>query len=116
MKFSSRTIGLFQAACLTIYVSFFAITVQQFQQWLKAQGIQAQPVLGIIIFLLAFIISAVISVSIVFSYPIFLFFENKKEEAVKVIFWSLAWLIIFFAAFLIFGFIFLVNPVTPHLK
>ena len=105
MKFLSRTIGLFQAAGITLYVSVFAIAFQLFEQWFQTQGIQPQPPLGIVLFLLAFIISALICASIVFAYPISLFFGNKKDEAVKIILWSLAWLIIFFffAAFLIAG-------------
>ena len=100
MKLPSRTIGLFQAAGLVFYVSSFALTVNQVQQWLASKGIQPQPVVGITFFLLAFIISAIICASIVFAYPAFLFFENKKNEAVKIILWSLTWLIFFFIAFL----------------
>ena len=103
MKFSPRILGLFQAAGLTLYVSIFAITGHLIEQWLKAEGIQLQPPLAIIIFLLAFIISAIVSASIVFAYPIFLFFGNEKDEAVRVVLWSLGWLIVSFAAFLFAG-------------
>ena len=33
-------LGFFQAAVLALYVSLFALTGQQFQQWFAAQNVQ----------------------------------------------------------------------------
>ena len=99
MKYAPRTIGFLQAAGLALYVSLFAITIQ----WVKAQDIQPQEVFAIILFLLAFIISAVIGTSLILVYPISLFFSNKRTEAIKIVVWSLVWLIVFFAIFLAVG-------------
>ena len=109
MKLTLRRIGLLQAAGLTLYVCFFAVAVWQFEMWLAPQHIQPQPVLGITIFLLAFIISAITCSSLVLAYPAVLFFGNKKEVAVKIILWTLFWLIIFFLAFLIISFVVLLK-------
>jgi len=95
MKYPPKTIGLFQAAGLTVYVSFFAIIAFSFQQWFVVHDTEPGPMLAITLFLLAFLISALICGSIVFTYPIILFLGEKKTEAVKTVFWSLGWLFIF---------------------
>ncbi len=107
MKYSSRAIGLFQAAGLTLYVSLFASCAYFIGQWAEVQGIKPAPVVAMIIFLLAFVISAAISGSIMFGYPAFLFFGNKKDEAIKIILWSLVWLVAIFIIFLVGNFILL---------
>ena len=101
MKLTNRRIGLLQAAGLVIYVSLFAITIQQIQGWFMVREIEPGPVLGIILFLLTFIISAIICASMALAYPAFLFFGHRQAAAVKIILWTLTWLIIFFVAFLI---------------
>lgn len=88
-----------QAVGLTTYITLFATTANFVRQWFDTNGIKPPPVLGISMFLLAFVTSAFICVSIAFIYPGFLFFENKKSEAVKVILWTLVWLIIFFSVY-----------------
>ena len=109
MKFPPRTTGLLQAAGLTLYVSLFAMAAREFQQWVAAQAVKPEPILGIILFLLAFIISAIICSAIIFAYPLFLFFGNKKDDAVKIILWSVCGLILFFVSFLIIGSIVFAN-------
>ena len=94
---------MLQAAGLVLYVSLFASTVQQFGQWSMTRSVQVGPVLGITVFLLAFIISAIICSSIALAYPIFLFFGGKQKDAVKIVLSTLVWLIVFFIAFLIIG-------------
>ena len=102
MKSTPRTIGFLQAAGLALYVSFFAFSVQFIDQWAKAHGAEnAGPTVGITLVLLAFIISASICSSLMFAYPISLFFSHKKTEAIKTLAWSLGWLVIFFGAFLL---------------
>ena len=56
-------------------------------------GFSVHPVAGISLFLLAFVISAVISGSLVLAYPAVLFFDGRRREALRVVFWSAAWLI-----------------------
>src|SRR4051812_42757109 len=105
MKYSPKTIGLFQAGGLILYVSFFAFAFQFFQQWADAKNFEpTSPLFPIIGFLLAFIISAIICSSIMFAYPIKSFFDGRKYLAYKIILWSLGWLLIFFILFLIIFF------------
>ena len=101
MKHSPKIKGLLEAAGLALYVSLFAVVSQQIQPWLMALNPKPQPMLSIILFLLAFIISAIICGAIIFGYPITLFFDGKKSEALKIVFWSAVWLIIFFVIFAI---------------
>ncbi len=91
-NFSPKTTGFFQALGITVYISFFALAVHAVQQ----KAVTPHPILGVIIFLLTFIISAIICGSIAFAYPISLFFENRKLDAIYTILWSVSWLIIFF--------------------
>ncbi|HZS42961.1 MAG TPA: hypothetical protein VFA52_01955 [Candidatus Paceibacterota bacterium] len=100
MKYSHKTIGLFQAAGIILYVSFFASVIQMFSQS-PLKNVELGPFLAIIIFLLAFIVSAVICGSIFLAYPLTLFFDNKKKEAYRIVVWSLGWLIFFFLIVLI---------------
>ena len=53
-----------------------------------------------IFFLLAFVTSALICSTIAFGYPARLFFQDKKEMALRIIFWNIVWLIAAFALFL----------------
>lgn len=98
-KMSPKTIGLLQAFGLALYVTIFAFAVQSFQMWLKGFGVQINPALSIIMFLLAFIISALACSAIAFGYPITLFFDSKKQEAMRVVLWTGIWLIFFFILF-----------------
>ncbi len=105
LKFLPRTTGLFQASGLVLYITLFAALAYTFEQWLAAHAIRPQPIMGIILFLLAFVISATISASIVFGYPVLLFFGNRRKEAFQVVLWSMAWLIFFFSAFFLIVFL-----------
>jgi Na+-driven multidrug efflux pump len=103
MKYPSQTAGLFQAAGLTVYVAVFAFMARCFVAWSAAYNFEPEPPLGIVIFLLAFIISATICASIMFGYPASLFFANKKKEAVHVVLWSIGWLSLFLSILLVVG-------------
>ena len=100
MRHTPRTVGFLQAVGVACYVSFFAVAVRTIGQWSEVHKIQPAPVFGIILFLLAFIISGTICVSLMFGYPGYLFLKNDKSNAVKTVFWSLAWLVALFAGFL----------------
>ncbi|GEM_PF-346362 len=109
MKFSSKVIGIIQAAGITLYVSLFGIFIQNIKQWLALHNIQEHPILGIILFLLTFIVSALVCGSIVFTKPILLFFDGKRVEAFKVVLWSLLWLTIFLIVFGTIGTLFVIK-------
>ncbi len=101
MKYSPASIGLFQAAGLTAYVSIFALLVQSVQQITILRNLNLPPVLGITIFLMTFIISALICGSIALLYPTELMLAGNKKEALRIIFWTLGWLVVFFLIMII---------------
>jgi hypothetical protein len=102
VKFSPKTIAFFQAAGLTGYIGLFAALALRMQPW--GHDIEAShPIWGIILFLMAFVISALLSATLILGYPILLFFDGRKSEALKVILWSAAWLVVFLGIFVLFA-------------
>ena len=101
MKYTPRTVGLLQAAGLVLYVCFFAFMVLTFDSVAANFQIEPSPILGITLFLLSFIISAVICGSLFLAYPVILFFRNEKNIAYRIIIWNIGWLVIFFLVFLL---------------
>lgn len=91
---SPKLIGFIQAAGLALYVSLFATLVQQAQSWLLLHNIQPNPILSIVLFLLVFVISALICGSLIFAYPLLLFSSGRRSEAAKTVLWSLIWLVV----------------------
>lgn len=104
MKHSPRTIGFIQAAGLALYVSVFATAVQQLQNWPALRDAELSPVVGISLFLLTFIISALICSSVALGYPLFLFFSGARNEAMKTVLWTLVWLVVIAAVIAIVSF------------
>ena len=97
MKLQPFTISLLQAAGLVLYVFLVANILQAGQQWFSL-GHAVHPVLGATFFLMLFVFSAIISASIVLGYPVLLFFDGKRSLAVRIVFGTAAWLILFLAA------------------
>jgi hypothetical protein len=93
MKTSPQIVGFIQAASLTLYVDLFAAIVQQAQNWFLFHGVQSSPTTSIVLFLLAFVISALICGSLILGYPLLLFSSGKHHEAIKTVLWSLLWLV-----------------------
>ncbi len=104
-KYPLRAIGLFQAAGLTLYVSIFAVIVELMQEWVRRVNVTPSPIVPMVLFLLAFIVSGLICSVIAFRYPAILFFADKKHEALKAIVFTAAWLLFFFVVFLLLGFV-----------
>lgn len=50
---------------------------------------------GPVLFLMLFVFSALITALLVLGYPIWLYFENKKRNAVKLLFYNTGWLFLF---------------------
>lgn len=109
MKMNPKMAGLVQALGLGLYVGFFVALVQFIQQWFILRPIAPNPIFSAFLFLLAFVISALVCGSIVFIYPIFLFFAEKKNETIEVVIWTAIWLIFMFLILLILGFVLTAN-------
>lgn len=93
MKINPKTIAFVQAGGLTIYVSLVALFMQNAESWFGPQP--DSKILGTMVFLLIFVLSALISASIMLGYPIMLFFKGKRKTAFKILFQSIGWLAVF---------------------
>ena len=100
MKQNPKIIAFLQAVGLTAYISLIALFMQNAEKWFGPQ--KGNQMFGIMVFLLIFVISALISASIMLGYPAFLFLKDKKKTALKIVLQSIGWLIVFLAAILIF--------------
>lgn len=96
MNFSPKTTGLFQAAGLTLYVVIFVLSAWNIGQWFETSGIKTHPALNMTVVLMAFVTSATICGTIMFTAPVLRFLDDKKNEAVQIVLWTIGWLIIFF--------------------
>lgn len=97
MRISSIRSGFLQALGVSIYVACFALSVNFVGSIVDSYEVSPGPVFGIMAFLLAFIVSALITGSMMLWRPITLFLAGKRHEAVEIIFWSVVWLIAFLA-------------------
>ena len=96
MKAHSFKIGFLQAAALFFYVFAVVFLIDKLPSLIK-DGVP--PIVAGTLFLLLFVISAMISGSFALGFPAFLFFEGKKKEAFAVLGWCLFFLIVFFALY-----------------
>lgn len=65
-----KQIAFLQALGIACYIAIFATTVYALQTWSVARDMEPHPALGIALFLLTFIFSALICGSVMFAYPI----------------------------------------------
>ncbi|TSC59629.1 MAG: Uncharacterized protein LiPW15_649 [Parcubacteria group bacterium LiPW_15] len=86
MKNKLWAVGIAEAAGVALYIALFAFLVEKIS--LFAKGFAPTPMTSMVLFLLAFSVSALICGLIVFGYPYLLLMENKKREAVKIILWT----------------------------
>ncbi|MEY4731616.1 MAG: hypothetical protein RL681_562 [Candidatus Parcubacteria bacterium] len=105
MKHTPQTIGALQAIGLVLYIMLFATGVQTVSSYFPDK--ELGPQLGITLFLLLFVTSALICSSIALGYPIKLFFvESKRSEAMHVVGWTIGWLLAFGLLFIVYLFIY----------
>ena len=103
MRYSPNLAGFLGALGLSLYVALFAVVSQSFTLWLKGQAIGISPILATALFLMAFVFSVLVSAALVFTYPALLFIQGKMREALQTVFWTIAWLALFFLLALIGG-------------
>lgn len=94
MKCSPLKAGFAQAIGLLFYINLVAWFFERAPRFF---GSGAPPVLAASLFLLFFVISALISSSLILGYPLLLFLENRKKEALAVAGWSLFFMVALFA-------------------
>jgi len=106
-KFSPFTIGLLQSILVISYCIFAAF----FMTYLvETTNFMTEIFYGVFV-LVFFIISALITASAVFAYPIYLFINDtdSRKQSLQIVMATLLWLIILFIATLISGIIYYQN-------
>ena len=93
MKNSPKYLGLVQALGHIAYVGLFAFLVHTLSPILEARFGEPTPALGMAFILLLLVTSALTCASIAFGYPVYLFFQDKKEISVQIVLWNIGWLI-----------------------
>jgi len=93
------TISFLQAAGVAIYIFLVANLMLHGNSWF---GPMAGNILGPVLLLTLFIVSALITASMVLGYPIYLFWEKKKrKEAIKLVLMTTGWLFLFLLVVLV---------------
>jgi len=91
-KNSLEFIAFFQALGLVAYCSLIALLLWQGSNWFG----KLPNYFGPFLFLTLFTTSALISAIIVGAYPFILYFNKKKtQEAIRLVFYTASWLLIF---------------------
>jgi len=90
-KLPLRWLGLVQALGVTLYCALVGLLI-----WKGNEFFGAPIYLGPVMFLVLFIVSALICASIVFYHPCILFFEGKKRQAIDLVLITTGWLFLFF--------------------
>jgi|SRR3989344_2492459 len=101
-KLSPQIIGFLQACGLTLYILFIVMIMN----FVSEKDFSSNLVLVPAIFLMLFVISALLSASLILAYPIMLLFNGRKEVAVKIVLWSGIWLVVFLFCLVLFALIF----------
>ncbi|MCL5075204.1 MAG: hypothetical protein M1136_06095 [Chloroflexi bacterium] len=86
-------ISFVQALALALYC--WAVAWLLFSQ--GAALAQMGPTVGMIFFLLLFVISAIISASLVLGYPGYLVWAKRVGQGLKILALTVAWLVLFLA-------------------
>lgn len=92
MKRTPRVVGFVQAAGVAAYIALFATLAYGTRTWIETSAVAVHPILGITLFLLAFVISALVCTSIALAYPATLFFGGARSQALSIVLWSAVWL------------------------
>lgn len=95
MKSAYQKIAFLQASGIVLYVSAFVFLINAVQGWMPMRN----PIVGPIVLLLAFVISALVCGLLMFGYPCILFFGGNVAESIRIVLASVVWLLAFFAIF-----------------
>jgi hypothetical protein len=103
-KYSIGFVSFLQAIGLTLYISLVSTIFWQGNNWFG----KVNTILGPILVLSLFVLSALVCGFIAFSYPFHLFWEKKEtKKAIKVVGYTICWMVLFF--FIVFGSLLLVK-------
>lgn len=85
-------VAFLQVIGVVLYVFILTLTVNYASGILDGPAFD-QPMVGMTFFLLTFVTSALICGSLVLGYPLYLFLSSQRQEAIKIIAWSIFWFV-----------------------
>lgn len=88
-KLPFSVIAFFQALGLVLYCSAVGYLMISGEGWFGSLN----GVMGIVFFLLLFVVSALISASAVLGYPAWLVWQKNISQAVDLVFWTVFWIL-----------------------
>lgn len=100
-------ISLVSSAGVLVYILFVAWLMKSLGSWLPGPDPQ---ILAPTIFLLMFVLSATIVGSLVLGYPIWLYFENKKKDALRLFGYNVLFLFVYLVLAIAFTAVFFPHP------
>lgn len=83
-------LGVLQAAGLVVYCGAVATLMLNLQALFGKQPL----LLGMVFFLVLFVISAVISGAIVLGYPAYLVLSGRFKEGAQLVAWTVGWMLV----------------------
>ena len=91
MKNKTWAIGLLQALGLVVYCSMVATVMNNAERWFG----KMDHVLGPVLFLSLFVVSALICGSVALGYPFLVLWEQKNtKKALKIVGFTIGWLMV----------------------
>lgn len=104
-KKSTVCVSFIQSIFLTAYIFLIGFFMVNANNWFGPMN--KTPILGPVLFLTIFVLSAIISASLVLAYPFYTFWIKKDlSKAAKILIQTVFWLIFYLLLFLTFGLIF----------
>lgn len=95
-KLSIPIQALLQAVAVTLYVSLVAFILQNAEHWFG----KMESILGPVAFLMLFVLSAATVGLLVFGRAVYLYMDGQKQEAVKLLLYTIFLLLVITAAVL----------------
>ena len=93
-KLSPINISLLQSILLTAYIFLVGHIMVNGNDWFGPMN--KTPILGMVLFLTLFVLSTLISASLVLAYPFYIFWVKKDlNKATKILIQTITWLIFF---------------------
>ncbi len=92
-----------QALGIAGYVLIFVTLATHAGSILPAQPFEHHPAFGMMAFLIAFVVSALVCSSLALGYPAHLFFGGERKAALHVVLWTAVWLVVAFIAIFALG-------------
>lgn len=92
--------GFLPSLGLSLYVGLVTLLISQGNA-LFGNSKEAMRYLGPLLFLMLFVVSAMVSALIVFYKPYLLFMQNKGKEALQLVLSTTKWLAVFLSAILL---------------